>query len=805
MSWGMRDRPPNTSSRALVITKLFKIGIVWELVVLFDRLFDVNLLQPIGTLTPEYNSVQRIVRESVIQELRNGSAKAAYFGDIVSGHPLRPAHTGKAEAFIQELRNAEGTPNESQLEVIRRGIEVEDALLVLGPPGTGKTTVILEWVKYFVKQEGKRVLISSQNNKAVDNVLERFAKEADIDTIRIGSEEKVQSNVKHLMFENRAIDLQHQIAKSMGKCSKQLDESEGHIQRYAAHAEAAAEVTRMLNGAAIELDKQFQQVREVRLPLLRSLYKDVLATRSRLEDIETGIHTIAIKLRTMERSAWAVKILQWPIRLLEKNKLKKKLEAHRMFVTREKELVLLYNEAYQSLCTAALAEIKVHTRQDYWDIRGQWNGAIEPLLHPPLSELRALNIHAPYFSHDSEQALQEVKELVWQSEAKTKSIHLIRSAMDRWSEYVDQKRNYALAQVLLESVDLVGATCIGINSQQRFKDLDFDVTIIDEAGQIQIHNAIVPMSRSSKVIMLGDHMQIPPIASGQVIERCEQAGMDESLLSKSFFEYLYERFPDNNKMLLDTQYRMPAQIADLLSEWFYEGKYMSDKVKRNMPSALPSLFLDPFAIVSTSAAPRRREIRVEGEGGGYYNEYEARIVAAIVRETLRTIKPGTSRYYHLSEIGVIAPYNAQVKHLRSTLSGFLSETSEDEIVQLVATLDSFQGQERPIIIYSCTRSNSKPPHLERLGFLKELRRLNVALSRSQMQLVFIGDIEFLRSCEYEQLDTFGLPMTDEWGKTMQGTSEKQFSMFINLLLDKAIKGNGQLLNAVDQFNEVQHV
>jgi superfamily I DNA and/or RNA helicase len=70
----------------------------------------------------------------------------------------------------------------------------------------------------------------------------------------------------------------------------------------------------------------------------------------------------------------------------------------------------------------------------------------------------------------------------------------------------------------------------------------------------------------------------------RVIERCEQAGMDESLLSKSFFEYLYERFPDNNKMLLDTQYRMPAQIADLLSEWFYEGKYMSDKVKRNMPS-----------------------------------------------------------------------------------------------------------------------------------------------------------------------------------------------------------------------------
>ena len=116
----------------------------------------------------------------------------------------------------------------------------------------------------------------------------------------------------------------------------------------------------------------------------------------------------------------------------------------------------------------------------------------------------------------------------------------LRDASVEWNEHVSSQSNYALSDLLMESVDLVGGTCIGINSQRKFANVNFDVTIIDESGQIQIHNALVPMSRSPKVIMLGDHLQIPPIADEDQIALCEESGVDSSLLSTSLFERLYE-------------------------------------------------------------------------------------------------------------------------------------------------------------------------------------------------------------------------------------------------------------------------
>ena len=81
-----------------------------------------------------------------------------------------------------------------------------------------------------------------------------------------------------------------------------------------------------------------------------------------------------------------------------------------------------------------------------------------------------------------------------------------------WQDILREKTNYALTKVIIESVDVVGATCVGINTQRRFKELEFDIVIVDEAGQIQIHNALVPLSRGKKMSMLGDHKQILPSA-----------------------------------------------------------------------------------------------------------------------------------------------------------------------------------------------------------------------------------------------------------------------------------------------------
>ena len=191
-------------------------------------------------------------------------------------------------------------------------------------------------------------------------------------------------------------------------------------------------------------------------------------------------------------------------------------------------------------------------------------------------------------------------------------IQALQETLVEWDQHIRAQSNYALSDLLLESVDLVGGTCIGINSQRKFARVDFDVTIIDEAGQIQIHNALVPMSRSPKVIMLGDHKQIPPIADQEQVALCQERDIDASLLETSLFERLYEHLPEQNKIMLDTQYRMPAQLGDLLSEWFYDGKYYSFDGKKNMPSICSNLFHAPFVVVDTSGEANRREYTRDG-------------------------------------------------------------------------------------------------------------------------------------------------------------------------------------------------
>ena len=78
--------------------------------------------------------------------------------------------------------------------------------------------------------------------------------------------------------------------------------------------------------------------------------------------------------------------------------------------------------------------------------------------------------------------------------------------------------------MLIEKVNVVGATCIGINTKALFKDLDFDIVIVDESGQIQIHNLIVPLSRAQKVILVGDHKQLPPVVSDEVLDEVNERG-----------------------------------------------------------------------------------------------------------------------------------------------------------------------------------------------------------------------------------------------------------------------------------------
>jgi hypothetical protein len=315
-----------------------------------------------------------------------------------------------------------------------------------------------------------------------------------------------------------------------------------------------------------------------------------------------------------------------------------------------------------------------------------------------------------------------------------------------------------LYPVLIRFADVVGATCIGIATDPHFADIEFDLAIADEAGQIGLPDLLVPLVRAKRALLVGDHHQLPPFVEDEVKAWLEQvspealpdmAWVDEEtteaemvtgLLTQSAFESLFSTADPSHVVRLDLQYRMPQAVADFASRYFYDGQLKTterDKVY-SMPHADP-LFKKPLVFVDTSAlplgqrrdsAPGRDMSNPEAWGmHGYVNRLEARLIADI------------AAVYNRAGLDwiVIVPYRAQAQRIRRELARRLPAAPDLNLDERVATVDSFQGGECDQVIYGFTRSNYEC----RVGFLRELRRLNVAITRARKQLVLVGDVATL--------------------------------------------------------------
>jgi superfamily I DNA and/or RNA helicase len=116
-------------------------------------------------------------------------------------------------------------------------------------------------------------------------------------------------------------------------------------------------------------------------------------------------------------------------------------------------------------------------------------------------------------------------------------------------------------------VDVVGATCNCINTNSAFRDVPFNTVIVDESGQIQLHNLIVPLSRGERAILVGDHKQLPPVVQQEITDELDARGVDAALMKDSWFERLWHATDDGRKVILDTQYRCPAIISDYIRQF----------------------------------------------------------------------------------------------------------------------------------------------------------------------------------------------------------------------------------------------
>ena len=275
---------------------------------------------------------------------------------------------------------------------------------------------------------------------------------------------------------------------------------------------------------------------------------------------------------------------------------------------------------------------------------------------------------------------------------------------------------------IVDSSDVILATnsSAALESIARVK---FDVAIIDEASQATIPSVLIPIAKAHRFILAGDHKQLPPTI---ISDRAHE-------LSKTLFEELIRIYPFKSQ-LLNTQYRMNRLLMKFPNEEFYDNNLKSDSSVDdiNINDILDSNQKEEALLfIDTSDVDFDGETHLK-DSKSIVNKLEADICVQITQDYLND---GVEE----SDIGIISPYADQVK--------LIQENTPVE----VKTVDGFQGREKEIIIISTVRSNE----YGNIGFLKDLRRLNVAITRAKRKLIIIGNKDTLINNQtYERLIRF---------------------------------------------------
>lgn len=537
--------------------------------------------------------------------------------------------------------------NKSQVDSIKNAMESKDFYLIHGPFGTGKTRTLVELIKQEMKLN-KKVLICTESNTAVDNILNRLIKEDNIEknhVVRLGHPQRVSKKNKKFTLSYKVESHQNAI-----KISKLLDEAE----------ELKLEQSKFIKPS----------------PKYRRGFSD--------EDIK----------------------------ILAKNLNKK-------------------------------------------NTRG-------------------------------------IPKKIIRSMAKWISIN----------EEVDfiYKSMYKIEQEIIENIISESKVIVSTNSSaalEYIENVKFDICIIDEASQSTIPSVLIPIAKSDKFILAGDHKQLPPTVLNK----------DAIELSYTLFEFLISKYP-NKYSLLDIQYRMNTNLMEIPNKLFYKNKIKAFKdnydfkneiiLKENYPtkeSIENHLRNKDILFLDTSGLRYKNEKRFK-KSFSKYNPVEAQFISKISIDLLLNNYKG-------EDIGIISPYNDQINCIKKFMKKeflnnkyesiklnnkeseytekntdlleinhqekdiYLDEKDIEQIEEIeVKSVDGFQGREKEIILISLVRSNNSRD----IGFLSDLRRLNVSLTRVKRKLIIIGDSKTLKN-HY---------IYDEWINQMK---KKNYYMKINKQLN----------------------
>lgn len=278
---------------------------------------------------------------------------------------------------------------------------------------------------------------------------------------------------------------------------------------------------------------------------------------------------------------------------------------------------------------------------------------------------------------------------------------------------------WRIRQQLFEETRAVTCTLAG-SASQLLDGLHFHTLFIDEAAQALEAACWIAIRRADRIVLAGDHQQLPPTV------KCPAAARGG--LSRTMMEQIVSHCPET-VTLLDVQYRMNETLMTFPSRWFYGGRVKSAPEVRHrgiLDFDVPATWID------TDYLDDAGQEEFVGEGYGRVNKAEAELTLQVLRDYIRRIGPDRMMDERI-DFGIISPYRAQVQFLRRLLRHD-EELRPFRQMMTVNTVDGFQGQERDVVLISLVRANDKG----QVGFLGDLRRMNVAMTRARMKLIILG-------------------------------------------------------------------
>jgi hypothetical protein len=737
--------------------------------------------------------------------------------------------------------------NPAQREALDLIMSGEPLVLVKGPPGTGKTTLITELILQSIGR-GERVLVCSETHQAVSNVLERLHKNGGIRMVRHAREENsklselerdyLEAGSKH-GFLDRVKDRSEKVLSSCKERGTSLALLRGSLQDAKTAAANLANIRNDLDrrvtaarnhceetmastnddetSGLANLDKESTQQRQSRESEIRECEKVCdRATKLRDKSIKgRDKAAIAYRKKAKKEPEWTQsRRADWKIDLsglVPYGFMDPKLIADYWSRYEDErvqaERVIAEQQARINAAHAEIGEVMSQHECDCGELRdkARYGRAVAiASLVEKLAKLREertaaeMKFRAPQkiAAEKWEQssfagiANEDNTESEWEQRLNEAESAIGRNTEEaeffgRWQLSVESATG-ELTGLFWQTCQVFLSTCVGMRSWRSFYDKfgkdGVQLAVIDEAAHATLTQTLIPMGRAKQVVLIGDEMQLPPAPPMELRDDCKEAckgfpsckvaqskgasrfkpPMSSCWLERSAFEWLMETSPQVPRVMLDKQFRMHPDIADFVSDIFYEGKLATgvDATERTISFGE---FTKSICLISTSNYKDRVEEEATGENKGYRNPLEARLVE-------RVLSHAADGMLEDAEFGIVTPYKAQRELLVRSLGDYLQGNGRVKMSEAdIASVDSFQGSERDVMIASLVRSpkkcqrcdgsgtkqGGKCPQCYGKGFLgsklrwvHDLRRLNVAFSRARKMLVLIGDIDMLTDPRY---------------------------------------------------------